>query len=80
VLKGKTAMRSYWGPGMTATPPLRFELIDVFAGVRSITIHYRSVGRREASEVLYFNDRGEVVRAAAHYGAAKAKPNSALHK
>lgn len=67
VLKGKPAMRSYWAKGLAAKPPVRFELLRVFSGVRSITIYYRSVGRRDAAEVLEFGDRGEVVRAAAHY-------------
>jgi hypothetical protein len=67
VLKGKTAIRSYWARGLAAKPPLRFELVGVFAGVRSITIHYRSVGRRDAAEVLQFTDAGQVERAAAHY-------------
>jgi hypothetical protein len=67
ILNGKTAVRSYWARGLAAKPPLRFELVGVFAGVRSITIHYRSIGRREAAEVLQFNDAGQVMRAAAHY-------------
>jgi hypothetical protein len=67
VLKGKTAIRSYWARGLAAKPPLRFKLVGVFAGVRSITIQYRSIGRRDAAEVLQFNDAGQVIRAAAHY-------------
>jgi ketosteroid isomerase-like protein len=66
-LKGKSAVRPYWSHGLTVEPPLRFELMDVLVSVRSITIYYRSIGRRIVAEVLEFNDRGEVVRGAAYY-------------
>ncbi len=69
-LKGKAAVGAYWKKGLAAQPPLYFELLDVLAGVRSVTIYYRSVGRRVAAEVLEFNDRGAVVRASAHYTVA----------
>jgi len=68
VLKGKERVRPYWQLGLSATPPVRFELVDVFAGVDSITIYYRSVARKMAAEVLIFNDRHEVVKGISHYG------------
>ena len=70
VLKGKAAVRPYWQQGLTAQPPLRFELLGVLSGIRTITIHYRSVGRRVVAEVLEFNSRGEVIRGAAHWAVA----------
>ena len=71
VLKGKAAVRNYWQQGLAAQPPLRFELLDVLAGIRSITIYYRSVGRRVVAEVLEFNPQKEVVRGAAHWAVVK---------
>ena len=71
VLKGKAAVRPYWEQGLAAQPPLRFELLDVLAGIRSITIYYRSIGRRVVAEVLEFNPRKEVVRGAAHWAVVK---------
>ena len=71
VLKGKAAVRNYWQQGLAAQPPLRFELLDVLAGIRSITIYYRSIGRRVVAEVLEFNPRREVVRGAAHWAVVK---------
>lgn len=68
VLKGKEKVRAYWQKGLSATPPIEFALIDVFVGVDSITIYYRSVARKIAAEVLVFNDRREVVKGIAHYG------------
>ena len=71
VLKGKAAVRLYWEQGLAAQPPLRFELLDVLAGIRSITIYYRSIGRRVVAEVLEFNPRREVIRGAAHWAVVK---------
>ena len=67
VLKGKAAMRPYWSQAVALEPPLRFELLEVLVGVRSITIYYRSIGRRIGAEVLEFNASREVIRAAAHH-------------
>jgi hypothetical protein len=67
-LHGKDKVRAYWAIGVQAQPPLKFELLGAYAGVRSITIHYRSVGRRLATEVLEFNASCRVVRGNAMYG------------
>ena len=68
VLRGKAAIRAYWGPALGMEPRIRFELLGVYAGVRSIVIHYRSVGRRLVTEVLTLDDSGRVIRGAACYG------------
>jgi ketosteroid isomerase-like protein len=67
-LKGKDKVRPYWQLGLAATPPIKFELVDVFVGVDSIAIYYRSVGRKMAAEVLIFNDQRQVIKGIAHYG------------
>ena len=67
-LRGKQKVGAYWKIGLAASPPLRFELIDVFTGVGSLTIYYRSVGRSVATEVLEFDGDCHVVRGRAHYG------------
>lgn len=65
-LRGKSAVSEYWATGLSATPKLHFEFINVFVGVGSLVIHYN--GRRgHSSEVLYFNDQGKVFKAVAHY-------------
>jgi ketosteroid isomerase-like protein len=70
VLRGKDAIRPYWGGGLAAaTPPLRFELIDAYAGVGTIAIHYRSVGRKHVVEVIEFDERRRAIRGNACYGA-----------
>lgn len=69
VLRGKDAIRPYWQKGLSATPPLRFELRDVLVGVDTIALYYLSTARgRMAAEVLRFNAEGRVVSGAALHG------------
>lgn len=69
VLRGKAAIRPYWGGGIaSANPPLHFELIDAYAGVNTVVIHYRSVGRKIVLEVLELDDLRRIVRGSACHG------------
>ena len=66
VLRGKNAIRPYWGAGIAnANPPLRFELIDVYGGVSTVAIHYRSVGRKVVVEVIELGADGRGIRGSA---------------
>jgi ketosteroid isomerase-like protein len=67
-LHGKAAIRPYWSAGLAATLPIRFELLDVYTGINTVVIHYRSVGRRLVTEVLELNDSLRIVRGSACYG------------
>ena len=70
-LKGKEAIRPYWERGLATRPPLRFELLDVLAGVNSVAIYYRSVTRSKlVVERIEFNSRRHAIRAEALYRAA----------
>jgi ketosteroid isomerase-like protein len=66
-LKGKEKVRPYWQIGLAAQLPLKFELIEVLIGVKSIALHYRRTSGKPAIEILVFNDEGKVVRGIAHY-------------
>ena len=68
VLRGKATIRPYWTRSLQLQPPLKFELLGVFAGIDKIGIHYRSVGRRLAVEVLTFNAAREVTHGSALHG------------
>ncbi len=46
---------------------LHFELKEVTESVGSIAIYYKSVLGKMAIEVMFFNDKGKVNRAIAHY-------------
>lgn len=68
-IRGKSLLRAYWSVGLSLDPPLRFEVKDVFVGVNSITILYRSVGRKLVCETFFFDRQRRVVRAVVNYGA-----------
>jgi ketosteroid isomerase-like protein len=69
-LRGKAAIRPYWGAGIaSANPPLKFELIAAYAGVNTLAIHYRSVGRKYVVEVIEFDEQRRAIRGSACQGA-----------
>lgn len=65
-LKGKAAVGAYWARALQLIPDLHFELVDVLAGVDSITLYYRGA-RGMAAELFFFGEDGKVRRAFAHY-------------
>lgn len=67
-IKGKEALRSYFGKALAAYPDLKFDLIQVLSGVDSVTVYYRSVEGMMAAEVMMLNSSGEIVKVMAHYG------------
>ena len=66
-LKGKTQVSAYWRNGLKRIPDLRFELLEVFTCVDSITIYYKAVLGKLAAEVFFLDQDGKVYRALAHY-------------
>src|SRR5437764_1976401 len=68
-IRGLSALRGYFEVGLASFPELHFEPIAALGGIGSIALHYRSVEEREAIEVMELDARGQVRRAAAHYGA-----------
>jgi ketosteroid isomerase-like protein len=65
-LRGKAAMRAYWGKALAVFPSLRFELLDALGGMGSVVIYYRG-HRGCVAEVFEFGVSGKVARAHAHY-------------
>jgi ketosteroid isomerase-like protein len=66
-IKGKDNVRAYWAKALQRLPDLHFELIEVLAGVDSITIYYHAVLGKRGAEVFFFNEQGKVARVIAHY-------------
>ena len=66
-LKGKQAAREYWRKGLERFPDLKFELLDVTAGVDSVALYYKSVMDKRSVEVMFFNAEGLVCKMFAHY-------------
>ncbi len=60
-IQGLDAVARYWAPSLSLDPPLRFELIDVLAGVDRLTLYYDNVGRRRVAETLTFNDELQAI-------------------
>lgn len=52
-------LRAYWTEALRQIPDLRFELIGVYAGIRSLVIHFRNQKGGLVNEVLTF-DQGLV--------------------
>ena len=68
VLRGKAAVAAYWAKALARNPDLRFELVEVLWGIRSLVIRYRRHDGRSAAEWFELDGAGRVVRSAAHYG------------
>jgi len=66
-LRGLSELRHYFQTGLRAFPDLHFEPIAAYAGVRSIALHYRSVGGRDAIEVVELDSNRRVHWSTAHY-------------
>ena len=68
ILKGKTAIRKYWGMGLQKNPDLKFEIKEVLVGVNSLTIYYRSIAaQKNVVEVLTFGEEKKVVKVVVCY-------------
>ena len=66
VLKGKAVIGEYWRKALQLAPSLRFEFIATYVGSDSVALHYNGP-RGPAIEVFFFNEQGQVMKAAAHY-------------
>ena len=66
-IKGKDTLRMYVSMGLSMFPDLHFHLIQVFTGVSSVVLHYRSVDDILAAETMVLNAQGRVTRVLAHY-------------
>jgi ketosteroid isomerase-like protein len=73
-LKGRDEVRAYWEASLAATPPLRFEFLDVLVGVDSITIYYRNVGRRVVAETFFMDDSAKVTKAVSQWSLGTGNP------
>ncbi len=67
MLRGKAAVRTYWSKALARVPDLRFTLVEVLCGIRSVVINYTRHDGRHASEWFELDADGVVVRSAAHY-------------
>ena len=66
-VRGKQALRAYWGSALERYPDLRFVLFRAYAGLNSLVLHYQSVQGLIAAECMEFDENGAVRRVLAHY-------------
>ncbi len=66
-VRGKKALRAYWGPALERYPELRFVLFRAYAGPNSLVLHYQSVQGLIGAECMEFDGSGAVCRVLAHY-------------
>jgi len=64
-LRGKAALRDYWGTALAAQPDLSFVVVDVLHGHAMVVITYRNQRNVLAAETLRFDTNGMVVEASA---------------
>lgn len=69
-VRGKAALREYFGKALQAYSDLQFRLHFVCASVRSFTVVYESVNGLQAVEVFELDEAGKVSRVLAHYAPA----------
>lgn len=62
-LHGKKQVRAYWGKCLEEMSHLRLELLEVVTGDSSITICYRTPQDKFIADVLFFNEKGKVLKA-----------------
>lgn len=55
-VRGKDALRSYWGSGLQQQPTLKFRVEGVRLSVNTLVINYRNERGHGVSEVLRFTD------------------------
>jgi ketosteroid isomerase-like protein len=66
-VRGKAALRQYFATALAATPHLRFELLEVFVGVRSVAVYLRSNVRGLQLEVMELDADERIARVLVHH-------------
>jgi hypothetical protein len=64
---GKANLRSYFQRGLEAYPQLRFELENVFGGLRSVVLLYANQKGTRTAEFMELSSDRKVVRVVANY-------------
>ncbi len=70
-LEGQERIRAYWEQTIEKLPRQQFEIINILAGVDSLTIYFKSLFGRRVSEVLFLNDSGKVQQIVIHFDLMK---------
>lgn len=66
-VSGLPALRDYFRRGLDAFPDLRFELLEVLAGLSSLVLLFKNQRGTHTAEFMEFDSAGKVVRVVANY-------------
>ncbi len=78
VIRGKEALREYWSLGVRLIPDLRFEVVNTYAGVDSLVIHYRNQAGGLVCEVFALPRRARGRRPTAPIWSVEGGPRGQL--
>lgn len=66
-VRGKEALRAYWGKALGLLPELHFSLIDLFVSPDSVVVFYANERGQKICEYLRVNDAGLIVQGSANH-------------
>ena len=66
-VRGKDALRAYFGKALGLIPNLHFSLIDVFVSPDSVLVIYENERGKRICEYLRVNDAGLIVQGSANH-------------
>lgn len=66
-VRGKDALRAYWGKALGLLPELHFTLIDLFVSPDSVVVFYENERGKKICEYLRVNDAGLIVQGSANH-------------
>ncbi|MBR0735681.1 nuclear transport factor 2 family protein [Bradyrhizobium liaoningense] len=66
-LRGKAALRAYWGNALGLLPELHFSLIELFVSPDSVEVLYENERSKKICEYLRLNAAGKIVQGSANH-------------
>jgi ketosteroid isomerase-like protein len=66
-VRGKDALRAYWGKALGLLPDLHFSLIDVYVSPDSMVVYYENERGKRICEYLRVNAVGLIVQGSANH-------------
>jgi ketosteroid isomerase-like protein len=66
-VRGKDALRAYWGKALGLLPNLHFTLIDLFVSPDSVVVFYANERGNKICEYLRVNAAGRIVQGSANH-------------
>ncbi|MCK1300253.1 MULTISPECIES: nuclear transport factor 2 family protein [unclassified Bradyrhizobium] len=66
-VRGKDALRAYWGKALGLLPDLHFSLIELFVSPDSVVVFYENERGKRICEYLRVNAEGKIVQGSANH-------------